>query len=174
MLPVQVCYDYQPPSIFDTIIIHTQTFIMKKNKDYSLLLLLIVIGLAVLASSCGSQSGKLNDGKAVARVKQIFFSTSTYQYLPYNTTELKWVDTGYEVGDTITLINKEYVILNFVNDKQETENGVNIIHKAPTYSDYEITIAEDTLLIFDGNRFVGKIAFTDDSEIGALLYRDNE
>lgn len=40
--------------------------------------------------------------------------------------------------------------------------------------DYQIDIVEDTLLIFDGNRLVGKIPFEDSTSIGSLIVGDNE
>lgn len=59
--------------------------------------------------------------------------------------------------------------------KTKLPNGANIVHKAPIYSDYELNIiSEDSIAVFDGQRYVGTITFTDDSEIGKLILKDNE
>jgi hypothetical protein len=59
--------------------------------------------------------------------------------------------------------------------KTKLLNGANIVRKAPIYSDYELNIiSEDSIAVFDGQRYVGTITFTDDSEIGKLILKDNE
>jgi hypothetical protein len=39
---------------------------------------------------------------------------------------------------------------------------------------YQIELINDSLYIYDGRRYVGRVFFTDDTEIGALIYEDND
>lgn len=60
------------------------------------------------------------------------------------------------------------------NAASEPIHNVNMCVQYVPARDYQIDIVEDTLLIFDGNRLVGKIPFEDSTAIGSLIVGDNE
>ena len=47
-------------------------------------------------------------------------------------------------------------------------------YKLTPLRDYQIEIVEDTILLYDGNRCVGKFAWEDSTAFGQLLLGDNE
>ena len=39
---------------------------------------------------------------------------------------------------------------------------------------YQLEIVDDSIILFDGNRLVKKMVFSDDNEIGSVIYEDNK
>jgi hypothetical protein len=83
---------------------------MKKNKDYAWVLYLIVLAIAVLASSCESKSGHLLDGKVKAKVHTVNYDVLEGFMVDSSTVHIEYVDTMYTQGE-IFWGAKSYVTL---------------------------------------------------------------
>ena len=142
-------------------VLTTKRFTMKQrtSPDFTILALGLVLILALLAASCSSGDNKPDRVKA--RLQPTIYDAGQSAYKAWNNeVTVRYIDTSYRPGDVVELPDGYFIVL--TTDSK-------------SYSDYGLEIqSQDTMAVWDGNRLVGKIALTDDSEIGQLVLKDNE
>lgn len=73
----------------------------------------------------------------------------------------------------IFLVIISLIILQHVKEMHNQLTNVTISSKLPL-KDYQLEVIEDTILVWDSNRFVGKIFYTDDEPLGYMIQEDNQ
>jgi hypothetical protein len=86
---------------------------MKKNKDYSWLLILIVLAIAVLAS-CNNQSG--DPALKKVKVHKVDYSVVSGFNINYETTYIRYIDTMYKPGEMFILDEGYFTIAHYCID----------------------------------------------------------
>ena len=76
---------------------------------------------------------------------------------------------------TVIIIMQQFLTEIKPTDKTKyTSTKKNSAYTIIPARDYQIEFVEDSMLIFDGNRYVGTIPMWDNSPLDSLLKKDNE
>jgi len=138
-------------------------------------LISITLAILVIATSCTSvpEQAIPNNRTHLVKVKAL--------YQAYPTVQLRRVDKLFTVGDTIGLPDHQSMREVIVAEEEDTTSNIFMSKDGHAYGqatvpfrDYQLEIVEDTIYVYDLNRFVGSFFWEDDSPIGKIIMKDNQ
>ncbi len=146
--------------------------------------LLSLAFIAILLVSCESRSERLQDLQTSpnVRAKVECISTPVTSEIKRGDVVIRFIDSMYNIGDQVRLTGYVFKVLAIQKPQPIVSPEIIVSPSGQVYQnvpislkDYQLEVIEDTILVWDMNRLVGKTSWEDhDKGIGEIIAADNQ
>jgi hypothetical protein len=120
----------------------------------------IFFGIAMLFTACSPS------GHHIAQPERAPTRKVKVRVIPAGHLTTAYIDTIYSVGDTVRFPNSQtYCVI--------LADRANDVHDVKYMRDYQIECDSNCSYLYDGNRLVGRLPYSDDDNFSMLVTEDN-